>query len=35
MEKRALIAVVLSLLILIVYQEWIARQYGTPPPPAH
>ncbi|OGQ17962.1 MAG: hypothetical protein A3C54_06145 [Deltaproteobacteria bacterium RIFCSPHIGHO2_02_FULL_60_17] len=34
MEKRALIAVVLSLLILIVYQEWIARQYGAPPPPA-
>ncbi len=34
MEKRALIAVVLSLLILIVYQEWVARQYGTPPPPS-
>jgi YidC/Oxa1 family membrane protein insertase len=34
MEKRALIAVVLSLLILILYQEWMTRQYGTPPPPA-
>ncbi len=33
MEKRALIAVVLSLIILIVYQEWVARYYGTPPPP--
>lgn len=32
MEKRALIAVVLSLLILILYQEWVARQFGTPPP---
>ncbi len=32
MEKRALIAVVLSLLILILYQEWVARQYGTSPP---
>ena len=31
MEKRALIAVVLSLLILIFYQEWVARQFGTPP----
>ncbi|MGH7770944.1 MAG: hypothetical protein ACREQA_01760, partial [Candidatus Binatia bacterium] len=33
MEKRALIAIVLSLLILIIYQEWVTRQYGTPPPP--
>ncbi len=33
MEKRALIAVVLSLIILIVYQEWVARYYGTRPPP--
>ena len=32
MEKRALIAVVLSLLILIVYQEWVVRYYGSPPP---
>jgi YidC/Oxa1 family membrane protein insertase len=33
MEKRALIAVVLSLLILILYQEWVTRQYGAPPSP--
>lgn len=33
MEKRALLAVVLSLLILIVYQEWIARRYEAPPSP--
>ena len=32
MEKRALIAVVLSLLILVVYQEWVGRQYPPPPP---
>jgi len=32
MEKRALIAVVLSLLILIVYQEWVGRMYAPPPP---
>jgi YidC/Oxa1 family membrane protein insertase len=32
MEKRAFIAVALSLLILVVYQEWISRYYGTPPP---
>src|SRR5215467_7979706 len=35
MEKRAFIAVVLSLLVLLGYQEWIARYYGAPvPPPA-
>lgn len=34
MEKRALIAIVLSLLILVIYQEWVTRQYGTPPPPS-
>jgi YidC/Oxa1 family membrane protein insertase len=33
MEKRTLIAVVLSLLILVIYQEWISRQYGTPTSP--
>jgi YidC/Oxa1 family membrane protein insertase len=33
MEKRALLAVVLSLLILIIYQEWIGRRYETPPQP--
>jgi YidC/Oxa1 family membrane protein insertase len=32
MEKRAFIAVALSLLILVLYQEWISRYYGTPPP---
>ena len=30
MEKRALIAIVLSVLILVLYQEWSARLY--PPP---
>lgn len=33
MEKRALIAVVLSILVLILYQEWVARRYVAPPPP--
>lgn len=33
MEKRAFIAVALSLLILVLYQEWISRYYGTPSPP--
>jgi YidC/Oxa1 family membrane protein insertase len=33
MEKRAFLAVALSLLVLVVYQEWVARYYGTPPPP--
>jgi YidC/Oxa1 family membrane protein insertase len=32
MEKRAFIAVAISLLILVLYQEWISRYYGTPPP---
>jgi YidC/Oxa1 family membrane protein insertase len=32
MEKRALIAVVLSLLILILYQEWMTRYYPAPAP---
>ena len=32
MEKNALIAVVLSILILIFYQEWMKRYYTTPPP---
>jgi len=30
MEKRALIAIVLSVLILILYQEWVGRFYGPP-----
>lgn len=34
MEKRTLLAVVLSLLILVVFQEWMTRQYGTPAQPA-
>ena len=33
MEKRAFLAVALSLLILVIYQEWIARQYGSAPAP--
>jgi YidC/Oxa1 family membrane protein insertase len=33
MEKRAVLAVVLSLVILIAYHAWVAWQYGTPPPP--
>jgi YidC/Oxa1 family membrane protein insertase len=32
MEKRALLAVALSLLILILYQEWMSRYYPAPPP---
>ena len=33
MEKRAFLAIALSLLVLVLYQEWITRQYGTTPPP--
>ncbi|MGH7825304.1 MAG: membrane protein insertase YidC, partial [Candidatus Binatia bacterium] len=33
MEKRAFLAVALSLLVLVLYQEWISRQYGTSPQP--
>ncbi|MFQ5681657.1 MAG: membrane protein insertase YidC [Candidatus Binatia bacterium] len=33
MEKRTLMAVILSLLILIVYQAWVGRHYGTAPQP--
>lgn len=33
MEKRALIAVVLSILVLILYQEWVGKRYGTEPSP--
>jgi YidC/Oxa1 family membrane protein insertase len=32
MEKRAFLAIALSLLVLVLYQEWISRQYPTPPP---
>ncbi len=37
MEKRAFLAIALSLLVLVAYQEWVARYYGNPPtvnPPA-
>jgi YidC/Oxa1 family membrane protein insertase len=33
MEKRAFLAILLSLLILVVWQEWIARYYPAPPEP--
>jgi YidC/Oxa1 family membrane protein insertase len=32
MEKRAFLAIALSLLVLVLYQEWISRQYPTAPP---
>ena len=34
MEKRAFLAIALSILVLVIYQEWVTRQYGTPPPPS-
>jgi YidC/Oxa1 family membrane protein insertase len=34
MEKRAFLAIALSILILVIYQEWVTRYYGTPPPPS-
>src|SRR5215468_8217011 len=30
MDKRAFLAIALSILILVIYQEWITRYYGTP-----
>jgi YidC/Oxa1 family membrane protein insertase len=33
MEKRAFLAVVLSLLVLVVYQQWLERNYSPAPPP--
>jgi YidC/Oxa1 family membrane protein insertase len=33
MEKRAFIAILLSLLILVVWQEWMSRFYPAPPEP--
>jgi len=33
MDKRAFLAVILSLMILVIYQEWVTRYYGDPPPP--
>jgi YidC/Oxa1 family membrane protein insertase len=32
MEKRAFLAIALSILILVLYQEFITRYYGPPPP---
>ena len=32
MDKRAFLAIGLSILILVIYQEWITRYYGTPTP---
>src|SRR5439155_26203944 len=33
MEKRAFLAIALSILVLVIYQEWVTRYYGVPPPP--
>jgi YidC/Oxa1 family membrane protein insertase len=33
MEKNALIAIVLSVLIIILYQSWVSRYYEPPSPP--
>ena len=33
METRAFLAIALSILVLVIYQEWISRYYGTPAPP--
>ena len=33
MEKRAFIAILLSLLILVAWQEWMSRFYPAPPEP--
>src|SRR5262245_6373379 len=30
MDKRAFLAIALSILILVIYQEWMSRYYGTP-----
>jgi YidC/Oxa1 family membrane protein insertase len=32
MDKRAFLAIALSILVLVIYQEWVTRYYGTPPP---
>lgn len=32
MDKRVFLAIALSILVLVIYQEWVTRQYGTPPP---
>ncbi len=33
MDKRAFLAILLSLLILVVWQEWMSRYYSPPPQP--
>lgn len=33
MDKRTFLAIGLSILILVIYQEWMARYYGPPPSP--
>jgi YidC/Oxa1 family membrane protein insertase len=32
MDKRAFLAIALSILILVIYQEWMTRYYGPPAP---
>jgi YidC/Oxa1 family membrane protein insertase len=31
MEKRGIIAIALSILVLVIYQEWVTRYYAPPP----
>jgi YidC/Oxa1 family membrane protein insertase len=33
MDKRAFLGIALSILVLMLYQEWVTRYYGTPPVP--
>src|SRR5262245_11024583 len=33
MDKRGIIAIGLCILVLVIYQEWISRYYGTAPTP--
>ncbi|HEY6364500.1 MAG TPA: membrane protein insertase YidC, partial [Candidatus Binatia bacterium] len=33
MDKRAFLGIALSILVLMLYQEWVTRYYGTPPLP--
>ncbi len=32
MDKRGFLAIALCILVLVLYQEWVAWQYGPPPP---
>jgi YidC/Oxa1 family membrane protein insertase len=32
MDKRAFLAIALSILVLVIYQEWVTRYYSTPSP---